>query len=457
MNKIAFSLLLILASPVLAGDVKPIAIDRLTREKPVSYTKEVSEVLASKCVGCHHAGLAEGKLSLEDVAGMLKGGKHGPALVTGKADESLLFTRGAHRVEPVMPPVEKKEAKPLTSEELGLLKLWIDSGARDDTSEYASASKLIELVELPASLQPIVAVDVTADGKLVASGRGGRVLVYEVATGRELANLSGHKDIVQAVRFSPDGKRLAAGSYADVTLWDIPTDPASAWNPPRNLGGHSARVLAIDFSPDGKLLATGGGEPSRSGEIKVWDAASGQLVRSIESLHTDSIFGLRFSPDGSKLATGSADKFLRVVQAQDGKDLKGFEGHTHHILGVDWSEDGKQIVTAGADNLIKIWDFDSGDLVKTLTGANRQVTAVRWVPKLGVIAGGSGDMVVRFWNPIGTGKITRTFNGPTDYVYAIATSRDGLVVAAGGADGVLFLWNGSDAKVLQKLEPPRKP
>ena len=57
------------------------------------------------------------------------------AIKPGQAEDSLLFKMAAHRVEPVMPPVDKKDAKPLTPEELGLLKLWIDAGAKDDSAE----------------------------------------------------------------------------------------------------------------------------------------------------------------------------------------------------------------------------------------------------------------------------------------------------------------------------------
>src|SRR4051812_38641371 len=104
----------------------PIPVTVPARKTPVSYAKELADVLAGKCVGCHGEALAENKLNLEEVAGMLKGGKRGPAVVPGKADASLLFQMAAHRVEPVMPPKDKKGAEPLTSEELGLLKLWID-------------------------------------------------------------------------------------------------------------------------------------------------------------------------------------------------------------------------------------------------------------------------------------------------------------------------------------------
>jgi len=431
---------------------QPIAVIVPTRDKPVSYAREVSEILDAKCVGCHGATLAEGKLKMEDLAGLLKGGKHGPALKPGVSDESLLFKMAAHRVEPVMPPVEKKDLKPLTPEELGLLKLWIDAGAKDDSSDVPPPPSLT-LGDLPDNVRPIVAVDLTEDGKLVAAGRGNRVFLYDVASGKEIAALGGHKDIIQSLRFSPDGKKLAAGSYEFATVWDLPSDPAAPIGEPRKFGPHVFRVLAIDFSPDGKRMATGGGEPSRSGEVKIWDVATGNLLRSLDTLHTDTVFSVRFSPDGAKLATASADKFLKVIRVEDGKDLKSFEGHTHHVLAVDWSGDGKQLVTGGADNVLKVWDFETGEQLRTLQAAGKQVTAVRWVPGKAMVAGASGDSKVKFWNPNGMGNVMRTFQGPSDYVFSVATSKDGKVVAAGGADGVLFLWNGEDAKVIRKVEP----
>ena len=112
---------------------------------------------------------------------------------------------------------------------------------------------------------------------------------------------------------------------------------------------HVFRVLALDFSPDGGLLAAGGGEPSRSGEVKVWEVGKGMLGRSLPALHSDTVFSLRFSPDGTKLATASADKFLKVSSVADGKLLRSYEGHTHHVLAVDWRSDGKELVSEGAD------------------------------------------------------------------------------------------------------------
>ncbi|MDB5352195.1 MAG: repeat-containing protein, partial [Planctomycetota bacterium] len=178
------------------------------------------------------------------------------------------------------------------------------------------------------------------------------------------------------------------------------------------------------------------------------------LVRSsAETLHSDTIFGLAFSPDGKSLASAAADKFLKVTNVADGKELKSFEGHTGHVLAVDWREDGKQLVTGGADSVLKVWDVETGDQLRTLQAAGKQVTAVRWGRGTGIttVAGASGDKLVRFWNPA-DGSIPRTFTGPVDYVFGVAISKDRSRVAAGGADGVLFLWNGDNAQVIRKVE-----
>ncbi len=757
------------------ADPEPIVVKEPLRREKVSYSREVAELLDGKCVGCHGSVLAEKGLNLESVAGMLKGGKRGPALVRGKADSSLMFKMAAHRIEPVMPPKDKPANKPMTPVELGLLQMWINQGATDDSDLVEprnEAPKAIVLGDLPPGVQPINSVDMTADGSRVAAGRANVVQVYDVDSGLEIISLGGHKDLIQSVRYSPDAKYLAAGSYQIVTLWAAPTGalmksmtghggpvlsltiaspgltaysggqdktirvwslaegellrtligpvpvtamavvpgnaslisgasdgtirwldaadgrerlllrghtaavvdlavlpgsspdglrvasasedgtariwtvaqregaaasskpdkkpvespslvlaghkgavrglallpdgqtivtggddgtvrfwgakdgkpqraalatghagailsvavspdgctiltgsadktarliarsngkiirtlaqhngpvrsvafspvgdriatadargglkvwetatglgviafghtaPGAAtiqslqkvafsgpgsivsasadgtlktwsytgnWTLHKTLGPHVFRVLALDFSPDGGLLAAGGGEPSRSGEVKMWEVGKGMLGRSLPSLHSDTVFSVRFSPDGNKLATASADKFLKVTNVADGKLLRSYEGHTHHVLAVDWKSDGKELVTGGADNVLKVWDFASGEQLRTLQAVGKQVTSVRWIAGKPEVVGASGDTQVRIWNP-DNGGITRGFGGAGDYVYSVAASADGSRITAGGADGVLFIWNGQNGQVMQRLEPaPRLP
>ena len=737
-----------------AADPTPIQVAVPVRDTPVSYSKEIVDILSAKCLACHNDTLAENRLNMEEVAGMLKGGKTGPALVAGQADRSLLFAMAAHRVKPVMPPKEKKDLEPLTSQELGLLKLWIDAGAKDD-SDTAEAEAKVEIGTLPPGLHAVEAVDITPDGLRIASGRANLVQVHDADSGLEIISLAGHKDFVQSIKFSPNGRLLAAGGYQTVGLWNAPTggllakseghgdavkavaplnggdryvsasldktirvwetatgkllktfptpaaptalaasgdskslavgypdgsiqviaaedgkevakltghtgpinrlaflaqnaklastsddstariwpipaapadkkaDPltlarhkgavrglavladgqtvatsgddatirlwnsetgkllqtytlqggairalavdskgtrfltASAdgvarildresatitatlkghlggleavafnpagdrvataggfggvkvweaengrgvlafghtsvvpgavtpsvaclaflkddlvvsgsldktlkswrfegrWTENRWLGPHVFRVLTLDFNPDGTLLATGGGEPSRSGEIKLWEIGKGMLVRTLDSLHSDTVFGVKFSPDGSLLASGAGDKFLKVTRIDSGKEYRSYEGHTSHVLSVDWKSDGKQLVSGGADNVLKVWEVESGEQLRTMVGAAKQVTSVRWIPDKAEVAGASGDQTVRIWNPDNAG-VVRAFSGSSDYLFSVASSKDGKRIVSGGADGILYLWDGVNTQLLQKLEVPQE-
>jgi WD40 repeat protein len=338
----------------------------------------------------------------------------------------------------------------------------IVAGCADRTARlYQSASGDL-LRSLTGHLGPVNAVAFSPDGqRLATAGAEGGVKVWETASGQGVIAF-GHtapkekdKEVasapIEAVAWTATGALVTASADTTLKSWTF----EGAWSERQPLGPHVFRVLSLDFNPDGTLLAAGGGEPSRSGEIKLWEVGKGMLVRSQDALHSDTVFGVRFSPDGSKLASAAADKFLKVTRVSDGKELKSFEGHTHHVLAVDWKSDGKQLVSGGGDNVIKLWDFEAGEQLKTLPPAGKQVTAVRWVPGKPSVVGAAGDKLVRLWNPDSgqNGQISRSFSGPGDYVFGVAVSSDGNRIAAGGADGVLFVWNGQNGQVVRKLEP----
>ena len=125
----------------------------------------------------------------------------------------------------------------------------------------------------------------------------------------------------------------------------ITSAPAQVWSLERTLGGEKDsslfidRVNAVRFSPDGKLLATGGGEPSRSGDLTLFDLATGKATANWKDRHDDIVMCLDFSPDGKLLASGAADKIARVIEIASGKQVNLFEGHTHYVMGVAFRAD----------------------------------------------------------------------------------------------------------------------
>ena len=289
---------------------------------------------------------------------------------------------------------------------------------------------------------------------LATSGDDQSVHTWSAETGAPFESLRGHKSPVIALAFTHQGMLASGSANPGAVLWDMGTE----WKLERSIGTSDAnspladRVNALRFTPDGQRLATGSGEPTRGGEIKIWDAATGKLLQDFPNIHSDMVFSLDFTADGKRLASGAADKFVRVIDLAAGKAVKSFEGHTHHVLGVSWKRDGRTLMSAGADNVIKVWDFVTGERKKNIDGFLKEVTSVSFVGITDQALVCSGDNQVRIVKE--NGDKIRTFDGVADFMYAGAVTPDGKIVVAGGQDGVLRIWDGADGKVRAVFAPP---
>ncbi|OAI41306.1 NB-ARC domain protein [Planctomycetaceae bacterium SCGC AG-212-D15] len=437
--------------------VQPIKVVQIDRKDPVIYEKDIEPIFVNKCLFCHSGAVKEGKFDIADYPSLMKGGKSGKIIIEGKSAESKFIKMIGKTEKPFMPP---RNEEPLTPEELALIKLWIDQGAKMPTTARIRPKPTI--AALPTNVHPVRAIAVSPDKSMVVAGRANHIHVYDAGSGtfiRELVEpglvtgdkkpvTGAHLSIVESLAFSPDGKFIASGGFGEVAIWDAQTGMLK-----QKLTGFADRVVAIGFSPDGKLLATGGGAPTEDGEIKVFEAATGKLVVDIKNGHSDTVFGVSFSPDGKLLATCGADKFVKVFEMPAGKFVKAFEGHTHHVLDVGWKFDGKLLASCGADNAIKVWDYEKGEQVRTMNGHGKQVTRMLFVGKTSNVATCSGDLSVSMWN-VDNGGRQRSFAGATDFLYAIGVSPDGSVVASGGEEGVVRLYNGNTGQLQKILLPP---
>lgn len=438
--------------------VPPVKIVKLDRKDQVAYEKDIEPILINKCAFCHSGNLKEGKLDMGSYETLLKGGKRGASITAGKADESLLYKLSTRAgMKPIMPP---KSEEPLSPEELALIKLWIDQGAKPPTSVREKPKVIVTAP--PASVQPVRGVAISPDKASVATSRGNQIHIYEAGSGGHVKSLvdpkltthdkkplkAAHLSLVESLAYSPDGKWLASGAFQEVILWDAQTGALK-----HRVTGFAERVVAVGFSPDSTLLAIGGGAPTEDGEIKIVEVATGKVMADIKSGHSDTVFGVSFSPDGKLLATCGADKFVKVWEVPAGKLVKSFEGHTHHVLDVGWKSDGKMLASAGADNAVKIWDYEKGEQARTINAAGKQVTRLLFVGKTPQFLVCSGDSQVKMMNADNGGNI-RNFPGGTDFLYAIGVSGDGAVVAAGGEEGIVRLYNGANGQLIKTLLPP---
>jgi WD40 repeat protein len=292
-----------------------------------------------------------------------------------------------------------------------------------------------------------VAVALTPDGQRAAAVfDDGRLSVWAVATGTPVEEVTGPAAPTTTLTARIDG--IFSAALPDGKI--LTSAPAQVWALERTLGGEKDpslfidRVNAVRFSPDGKLLATGGGEPSRSGDLTLFDLATGKATANWKERHDDIVMSLDFSPDGKLLASGAADKIARVIEIASGKQVNLFEGHTHYVMGVAFRADGRVLATGGADGVVTSWDMILGERKKKIEGWSKEITSLQFIGASNQIVTSSGDNRVRIVRD--DGSEVRTIAGLPDFMQAAASNPSGTTLVGGGEDSTLRVWNGADGK-----------
>lgn len=98
----------------------------------LTYDKDIKPLVEKSCLKCHSGDKPKGKYSVEDLAAVLKGGKEGASIVKGNSARSAFVHQAADLVKDMeMPPTDKRDKYPAwTRDEIGLVRAWIDQGAK---------------------------------------------------------------------------------------------------------------------------------------------------------------------------------------------------------------------------------------------------------------------------------------------------------------------------------------
>jgi WD40 repeat protein len=226
----------------------------------------------------------------------------------------------------------------------------------------AEGEKPLLVLDAGAHTANVKKVLFTPDGeRLVTVSMDKTARVYDLATGETVKVFRvpigpGNEGALLAGAISPDGRILAVSGQSIgngalgtlIYLINLQTGRVE-----RVLKGHSNVVFALAFSPDGKRLASA--SPDQS--ALVYDLAAGKVEHALTG-HRSAVVDLAFSPDSKRLATASDDHTARLWSLATGAVEAELRGHTDKVISVAWSSDGKTIATGGVEGAIRLWEPD---------------------------------------------------------------------------------------------------
>ncbi len=351
-----------------------------------------------------------------------------------------------------------------------------------------------------------LSLDYSQDGQMLAVAcEDTTVRIYDVGTKKIIGELRGHHDIVYSVNFFPNGdkilscsrdsslriwnlngevlaealaggeglqsadlnssgdkivysswQRTKAGVVGIVSLWDANT-LEKKWE---TEFGNKPIVIA-KFSPDGSHFAVG----TWGWKVAVWNTENpGEpKVFNLDDVPTYSaIDDIAFSPDGTKIAAASKNGTPRIWSLNSGEKLLDLHGHKQAVMSIAFSADGRQIYTGGTDATVAIWDATTGVRLNRLFGHCDAIGSMVFRPFEKIsdtaklfgarqFATISSDHTIRIWDAR-TGLEFQDPAGRAPRSYGFGLSNDGNLLATGGKNGTISIWNVNSGNLVRNFE-----
>jgi hypothetical protein len=407
---------------VVCAPWESMAVEPAPAAGDISFFRHVLPIFRQKnCTGCHQPAKKGGEYVMTEFATLLKGGESGEAaIVPGHPEKSYLIGQ----ITPASGKADMpKDAPPLTEAEIGIIRKWIEQGAKDDT---------------PASNRP--QYDAQHPPMYMAA------------------------PVLKSIEFSPKGELLAVAGYHEVLLHKADGSGLAG-----RLVGQSERIESARFSPDGKFLAVTGGSPGRFGELQIWDVEKREMTLSL-MIGYDTIYGASWAPNGKMVAVGCPDNTIRAFDPVTGKQVLFNGAHSDWVLDTTFSVNSDHLITVSRDMSMKLIDVKTERFIDNLTsitpGALKGglITIDRHPTKDELLCGGA-DGAPKIFKMVRTearkigdnANLLREFAALPGRVFAVAYNNDGSRIATGSSSdgtGEVRVYNSMDGAVVWKAEIP---
>ncbi|KAK0618450.1 WD40-repeat-containing domain protein [Bombardia bombarda] len=276
---------------------------------------------------------------------------------------------------------------------------------------------------------------------------------------------------------SPSQSRSLTRSPRSTSRSPIPSSPRSRSRSPSTPSRRSPDSQEV---PSRRLSLSASGLPAPATAAARRQPPTPQFRRRLELRgHTAAISQVRISPDGRWIASSSADGSVMIWDADTGAHLDTLVGHMAGVSCVAWAPDSDTLATGSDDKAIRLWDrvtaspvhvcsdgaggraAGGGIRAKTMRGGwtgrggpllghHNYVYCLAFSPKGNILASGSYDEAVFLWD-VRAGRLMRSLPAHSDPVSGIDFCRDGTLVVSCSTDGLIRIWDTQTGQCLRTL------
>lgn len=333
---------------------------------------------------------------------------------------------------------------------------------------------------------PVLSIAVSQTGDVGVSGSSdGRLIVWDLKTGRKTAELSqsDHASPVVSIAITHDNRNILSGHYdGSIIYWDV-----NNGNKVNALHGHSRWINDLSLSPAPDIAASAGAD----GLVFIWDLTTGEKIVEIDD-HEGGAIDLIFSADGSSLLTGGVDRSVRLWSTNTGEQLQRFDGNEAAASTVIFGAAEKTIISGNLNGVVRLWDMSTGEEKSRLKGKVASILDIKASRDGGSIVCAHQDLSLTRWDISkqariwekrspgwtatdfsfsATGEIAltngpgfslnllapdatrgvKTLSGHTGAIVCAAFSSDDQLIVSGGWDKTIKLWDAATGMLLKTL------
>ena len=271
-------------------------------------------------------------------------------------------------------------------------------------------------------------MDFSNDGQLVAVGTTESYIRVWSLDGKALPTMNSHE------KDSKFNSRKLIGHSGPV--YDVAFSDAASGPPQRLFGDEGKSMPAIDTKP--KLLLS----CAADGQVRLWSLESWSCLCLYKS-HDGPVLRTLWGPHGHYFISGGYDKAVRVWMQDHASPQRLLVGHDTAISALAWHPNGLYVFSASdeTDKSVRMWSVVTGSCVRVFTGHTDYISAIECSPNGKILASADCAGNIFFWDLAKGTRIKRSRGHGKGGIWSLSFSVESNVLASGGQDGTVRLWD----------------